>query len=122
MNESHEPFQKDETHLFEAAFFDELAKNGEVALAHPQGVRLPSERLMKRQCKILARKSPPPPTLEASEVQQKEKVHKEENLCGKIKLSTDKEPITYNDLWRCITPWSLGPRNMNIQRLMKLRL
>lgn len=31
------PFQQDATHLSEAAFLDELAKDGQIVLARPQG-------------------------------------------------------------------------------------
>lgn len=35
------PFQRDGAHISEAQYFDELAEEGEVAIAHPRGVQLP---------------------------------------------------------------------------------
>lgn len=42
VNASECPFQQERVHFLEATFFEELAENGEVALARPRGVPLPA--------------------------------------------------------------------------------
>lgn len=63
VNASEAPFQKDESYFFEVAIFDELIEDGEVTLTVLEVCYCQYARHMRKWCKDLMRKPPPPPIL-----------------------------------------------------------